>query len=77
MTQIVAEIAKKFNISVPAAYQAVAAITLGDEIDDEVYDVMFEFYCNNGQMPYGTATAKDGDPIQWVQDAIAQEFGIA
>lgn len=44
------------------------------EIDGEVYDRLFEFYTSNGEMPYGTAKARDGDPHQWIYDQVSKEL---
>jgi len=38
----------------------------GSDLSEELYDDLFEYYCNNNQMPYSTAKARDGDPYEWV-----------
>lgn len=42
------------------------------ELGDD-YDTLFDFY--SGEMPYGTAKARTGDPVQWIFDRLEQEFG--
>lgn len=42
----------------------------GGEVDGPLFDVLFDFFCNIGEMPYGTATAKDGDPYEWIERRI-------
>lgn len=41
-----------------------------DEISDELFDKLFNIYLNSGEMPYGTAKARTGDPHQWIADKI-------
>jgi len=40
---------------------------------DAVYQYAYEYYCNSGEMPYGTMKARTGDPYQWIFDRIMQE----
>ena len=42
-----------------------------------LYDKMFQYYQDNGEMPYGIAKARDGDPEAWLADKIAQDFAPA
>lgn len=37
---------------------------------DEQFDFLFEHFCNNGEMPYGVAKARTGDPYEWVLDKL-------
>ena len=45
-----------------------------DELDI-YFDDLYEYYLNSGDMPYGTAKARTGDPHQWVFDRL-EEIGI-
>lgn len=65
-----------FELTAEAAAEVIEALGNGDDIADEAYDVFFEYYCNNGEMPYGTAKATTGDPLHWVSDRVAAELGI-
>ena len=38
----------------------------GGDLDDDLYDALFDYYSDTGEMPYGTAKARDGDPYEWV-----------
>ena len=38
----------------------------GGELADDLYHALFDYYCDAGEMPYGTAKARDGDPYEWV-----------
>ena len=36
----------------------------------ELYQELFSYYADSGEMPYGTMKARDGDPYQWVNDRL-------
>jgi hypothetical protein len=38
----------------------------GNELDEKLYDALFDYYNDAGEMPYGVAKARDGDPMEWV-----------
>lgn len=40
-----------------------------------LFDKMFNYYLDNGEMPYGIAKARDGDPEAWLADKISQDYG--
>ena len=42
---------------------------------DELFDELYEYYVNSGEMPYGIAKARDGDPDQWIQEELDREYG--
>lgn len=44
-------------------------------ISSPVYEKMFEYYMNSGEMPYGIAKARTGDPDQWIIDQVVQDYG--
>ncbi len=37
-------------------------------------DELYTHFCNNGEMPYGTMKARDGDPTQWIIDRLEREL---
>ena len=47
---------------------------------DELYLSLFEHYLETGDMPYGVAKARTGDPYAWVEDKFNEDakeyFGI-
>jgi hypothetical protein len=51
------------------SYQAVVAgedlITFG-----KLYRELISYYMSNGEMPYGVAKARDGDPETWIMDRL-------
>jgi hypothetical protein len=36
----------------------------------DLYHALFDYYCDNGEMPYGTQKARDGDPVEWINDRL-------
>jgi len=38
----------------------------GGDLDKDLYDALFDYYCDTGDMPYGVQKARDGDPQEWV-----------
>ena len=38
----------------------------GGDLDKDLYEALFDYYYDIGEMPYGTAKARDGDPYEWV-----------
>lgn len=49
-------------------------VTTG-EIDQVVWEKLFDMFVNTNEMPYGTAKARDGDPYQWIENRLGEEFG--
>jgi len=41
----------------------------------EFYDELYDYFINSGEMPYGIAKARDGDPDQWIQEYLENEYG--
>ena len=38
----------------------------GGDLDDDLYDALYDYYCDTGDMPYGVQKARTGDPQEWV-----------
>lgn len=37
------------------------------DMSEPLYDALYEYYLLTvGEMPYGVAKARDGDPVEWV-----------
>lgn len=47
----------------------------GEELDDNLYDALYDYYANAGEMPYGTMKARTGDPYVWVTQQLDRELG--
>jgi hypothetical protein len=35
-----------------------------------LYEKLFDHFIDNNEMPYGTAKARDGDPVEWIGDHL-------
>lgn len=46
------------------------------ELDDDLYEALFDYYFNAGEMPYGTAKARTGDPYEWIGDRLSKDLGM-
>lgn len=42
----------------------------GIEYGNDLYQDLFDYFADSGEMPYGTMKARDGDPDQWIQDEL-------
>lgn len=42
----------------------------GGDLDEKLYDALFDYYNDRGEMPYGVAKARTGDPMNWVADHL-------
>ncbi len=47
----------------------------GGDLDDDLYEALFDYYSNAGEIPYGIAKARTGDPYEWVSQRLDQELG--
>lgn len=47
---------------------------LVEDIVDIHFDELFDYYLKSGEMPYGVAKARDGDPNTWLADRLEEEF---
>lgn len=45
----------------------------GDDMDTDLYHSLFDYYSMHGEMPYGVAKARDGDPFEWVTQRFDQD----
>lgn len=41
-----------------------------EDIVADFYEELYEYYLNSGQMPYGVAKARTGDPDQWILEQL-------
>ena len=45
----------------------------GAEMDNNLYDALYDYYVHSGEMPYGVAKEREGDPHEWVASRFAQD----
>ena len=44
---------------------------MGDlDSGSELYMELYSYYLDSGEMPYGTAKARDGDPVEWIMNRL-------
>lgn len=55
----------------------VAQFEADGDLDQDLYEALFDYYFNAGQIPYGTAKGRTGDPYEWISDRLAQDLGIS
>ena len=64
-------------------YEEVKAILIKHDVTDleqieyasEVFEDLYGYYMDSGEMPYGTMKVRDGDPDVWIADRI-EELGL-
>ena len=66
---------KKDIMDIMAKYpEAVAKLKQTNDVldvyDTDLYYDLFSYYADSGEMPYGTAKARDGDPVQFINDKL-------
>jgi len=44
-----------------------------DILSDELFDALYDHYSMSGEMPYGVAKARDGDPYEWVAERFEKD----
>ena len=47
----------------------------GADIDDDLYHALYDYYNLHGEMPYGVAKARTGDPFNWVTQQLDAHLG--
>lgn len=54
----------------------VKAFERGGDLEDNLYDALYDYYLRSGEMPYGTAKARTGDPFEWVTERLVGDLGL-
>ena len=49
----------------------------GGDLDKDLYDALYDYYVECGEMPYGVQKARDADPMNWVAERLDIELGNA
>jgi hypothetical protein len=42
---------------------------------ENLYDALYDYYLDTGEMPYGVAKGREGDPYQWVEERFYSDMG--
>jgi hypothetical protein len=45
-----------------------------DDLDHDLYEALFDFYQDAGDIPYGIAKGRTGDPFEWVSEKFHEEL---
>ena len=48
----------------------------GEDLDSDLYEALFDYYSDNGEIPYGVAKARDGDPYTWIENRFEDELSM-
>lgn len=48
----------------------VKAFEQGQDLDQDLYDALYDYYVDIAEMPYGVQKARTGDPYNWVTDKL-------
>jgi hypothetical protein len=49
---------------------------LDNELYDDLYDALFDYYDRHGAMPYRVQKAKDGSTRQWISNRLSADLGL-
>lgn len=41
---------------------------------DDLYNKLYDFYTQSGEMPYSAQKARDMDPMTWITNKLEEEF---
>lgn len=44
------------------------------ELDTDLYHALFDYYSDAGEMPYGVAKARSGDPFEWISERFYRDL---
>jgi hypothetical protein len=48
----------------------------GGDLDHDLYEALFDYFSDRGEIPYGVAKGRTGDPVEWVSDKLHKELGL-
>ena len=46
--------------------------TMLSDLDQDLIDKLYTHFTSNGEMPYGVAKARTGDPDQWIEEHMLE-----
>lgn len=73
-TQAQVLIGLKFKLTQAQSQNVIDVLTKNEDMDDDVYMTMYDYFMED--MPYGTAKARTGDPIEWICETLCKELGL-
>ena len=42
----------------------------GQGLTIDLFNALFDYYCQSNEMPYGIAKARTGDPYEWIDECF-------
>lgn len=63
-----------FDSIIQAFPADIAAFTETGELSDKLFEALYEYYLNSGDMPYGVAKARTGDPYTWIAERLESDL---
>lgn len=63
---------QKFNLTAAEQSSVIDWVLEGAELPLEIEEKIFNFYIGSGEMPYGVAKARDGDPLNWMLNKLRE-----
>ena len=73
---LVTELAAKFNLNEEQASNVAEFLEGEDDLDQAVFEKLLSWYMSSGEMPYGVAKARNGDPYEWIFNTLSREFDL-
>jgi hypothetical protein len=73
---LIEEIQQKFKMSYHQADNAAQWLTGNGELGGVVEGLLYDFYIDSGEMPYGVAKARTGDPKEWIYQQLKGLFNL-
>jgi hypothetical protein len=52
--------------------QVLGVIENPESLGEDGFQALFDYYLNNGEMPYGVAKARTGDPDLWIHQRLEE-----
>jgi hypothetical protein len=52
----------------------VRAFLNGEDLSYDLYDALYDYYLSSGEMPYGVAKAREGDPYEWIANQLENDI---
>lgn len=69
-------LSRRFDLTLSQAGNLLEFVLGNDHLAGDVEEVVYSYFINSGEMPYGVAKARTGDPAQWIANHLAKEYDI-
>lgn len=65
----------EFNKICLMFHEDIQEVIAGHEPTEALMTWIYEYYLNSGEMPYGVAKARTGDPYEWCLTRFLKDYG--